>query len=55
MVEEKEEAARLLAEEKTKREISAVIEQLKMDFSAVTLKAAEEVGTLALSLEAVVK
>lgn len=47
----REEAAWLLTEEKSKRENSAVVEQLKNDVSAVTLKAGERIGSLAASLE----
>lgn len=42
---------RLLAAEQPKRENSAVVELLKMNFWTVTMKAGEQIGTLMTSLE----
>lgn len=53
-VEEKEEAAHLLAAEKTRRENSAVAELLKEDVLTVALKAAEQIGALSVLLGQVV-
>lgn len=46
IVEEREVVARRLAEEKSKRDHSEVIEQLKRSVAAVTWKATEEGGAL---------
>lgn len=49
MSRKKEEFARLGSEQKTKRDNSAINEQLKKDFYAVTLKATGEVDALTTS------
>lgn len=54
-MEEKEEATRPLPAERAKREISAAVEQLTKDVSAVTMKVGEQVGALMASLEQDVK
>lgn len=51
ILEEREEVARRLIEEKSKREHHGVIEELKNSIAAVTMKASEEVGAQTASLE----